>query len=257
MPPKKGDARDAWPTSSDRRSARRLGQVLPRIPPQRHRKGVHPAVRRRDPVDRCRGARLVSSRRRPRGNTRHSDRVLAPPGRHDGDRMIEPSSPPAPAQAAPGASGTAPPGPRLPTARPPASAPRPVSLPNARKGYKLTLWVSATTETGQADVHGLLQLDGADPIPFCHLKDVQNPLVRALQEAFLAVERVRARPPRMSAPPATPATPTRPRAPMPPVPSAPPTAAPATTPAPPATPPTPAASVPARKRAPVDQPSLF
>jgi hypothetical protein len=73
-------------------------------------------------------------------------------------------------------------------------------VPNARKGYKLTLWVSATSETGVADVHGLLQLDGADPIPFCRLKSVQKPLLRALQEAHLAVERARIQPPRMCAP---------------------------------------------------------
>jgi len=101
-----------------------------------------------------------------------------------------------------------------PTTTPTGRAP----VPNARKGYKLTLWVSATSETGAADVHGLLQLDGADPIPFCRLKGVQNPLLRALQEAHLAVERARARPPRMSAPQAT-AAPT-PRPPRPTVPPA-------------------------------------
>jgi hypothetical protein len=79
-------------------------------------------------------------------------------------------------------------------------------VPNARKGYKLTLWVTATTEAGLADVHGLLQLDGADPVPFCHLKGVQNPLARALQEAYMAVVRVRAKPPRMGAPPVVAAT---------------------------------------------------
>jgi hypothetical protein len=81
-----------------------------------------------------------------------------------------------------------------------ASTPRTSALPNSRKGYKLTLVVSPTTEAGLADAHGMLQLDGADPIPFCRLKDVQNPLARALQEAFLAVERVRAKPPKMAAP---------------------------------------------------------
>jgi hypothetical protein len=73
-------------------------------------------------------------------------------------------------------------------------------VPNSRKGYKLTLVVSAISEAGLADAHGMLQLDGADPVPFCRLKNVQNPLARALQEAFLAVERVRAKPPKMVTP---------------------------------------------------------
>lgn len=60
---------------------------------------------------------------------------------------------------------------------------RPTPVPSACKGYKLTLWVSAMSEAGLADVHGLLQLDGADPVPFCHIKEVPNPLARALQEA--------------------------------------------------------------------------
>ena len=77
---------------------------------------------------------------------------------------------------------------------------KPSTVPNAGKGYKLTLWVTATTEAGTADVNGLLQLDGADPTPFCQLKSVNNPLARALQEAFVAVERARARPPKMTAP---------------------------------------------------------
>src|SRR5918912_1306573 len=114
-------------------------------------------------------------------------------------------------------TGTAPPRPHPKTAQAPGLAPRPAAVPNARKGYKLTLWVSAMTEAGLADVHGLLQLDGADPIPFCQLKGVPNPLGRALQEAFVAVERVRARPPRMSAPPAAAAAPSgaRPQAAVP------------------------------------------
>jgi hypothetical protein len=88
-----------------------------------------------------------------------------------------------------------------PTGSPPAAAQaKPATIPNTRRGFKLTLWVSSTTEVGLADVHGFLQLDGADPVPFCRLKDVPNPLARALQEAFVAVERVRARPPRMTAP---------------------------------------------------------
>jgi hypothetical protein len=86
------------------------------------------------------------------------------------------------------------------TAKASARPSRPGSVPNQRKGYKLTLWVSTTSVDGLADVHGLLQLDGADPVPFCHLRDVQNPLAGALQEAYAAVERVRARPPGMSAP---------------------------------------------------------
>jgi len=80
------------------------------------------------------------------------------------------------------------------------AANKPATIPNARKGYKLTLWVSGATDLGLADVHGLLQLDGADPIPFCQLKNVDKPLARALQEAFVAVERTRAKPPKMTAP---------------------------------------------------------
>jgi hypothetical protein len=114
--------------------------------------------------------------------------------------VTEPDSPPLPAQAAPGASGTAPPGRGASIAQPPATPPRPATVPNARKGYKLTLWVAATTDTGVCDVNGLLQLDGADPVPFCQLKAVRNPLARALQEAYVAIERVRAKPPRMAAP---------------------------------------------------------
>jgi hypothetical protein len=128
-----------------------------------------------------------------------------------------------------------------------------MGVPNARKGYKLTLWVSATSEAGLADVHGLLQLDGADPIPFCQLKSVQNPLARALQEAFVAVERVRARPPRMTAPPAPPATSPRPQAAAP----SPARAAPATPPASPARFAPPDAATPTTRTAPVAQPSLF
>ena len=48
------------------------------------------------------------------------------------------------------------------------------------------------SEAGYADVHGLIQLDGADPTPFCRLKAVPSPLVRALQEAYVAVEQMRA-----------------------------------------------------------------
>jgi len=66
-----------------------------------------------------------------------------------------------------------------------AAASRPGAVPNGRKGDKLTLWVSSASEVGLADVHGLLQLDGADPVPFCQLRDVQNPLAGALQEATL------------------------------------------------------------------------
>lgn len=113
-------------------------------------------------------------------------------------------------------AGAPPPTPAATTPSPPALARpasgaqpatiKPSTVPNARKGYKLTLWVSPVTDLGLADVHGLLQLDGADPIPFCQLKRVDNPLARALQEGFLAVERARARPPKMTAPaPAAPA----------------------------------------------------
>jgi hypothetical protein len=111
--------------------------------------------------------------------------------------MSEPSGP-APAASPPNVA------PEPNTARPPATTSRQPPVPSARKGYKLTLWVSATSESGLADVHGLIQLDGADPTPFCRLKAVPNPLARALQEAYVAVEQVRAKPPRMAAPsPAT------------------------------------------------------
>ena len=156
------------------------------------------------------------------------------------------------ASGAPPASGS------TPSAPPPAgtnAAARSTSVPSARKGYKLTLWVSATTEAGLADVHGLLQLDGTDPIPFCQLKGVPNPLSRALQEAFVAVEQVRAKPPRMTAPPAAPAAPTGAR-PQAAVPSARPAAPAAPPELPAASPATPPAS-PTRKPAPVAQPSLF
>ena len=121
--------------------------------------------------------------------------------------VTEPDSPPPPAQAAPVASGTDLPGPGASTAQPPFTPPKPATVPNARKGYKLTLWVSATTDAGVSDVNGLLQLDGADSVPFCMLKAVRNPLARALQEAYLAIERVRAKPPRMAAPSAGPVAP--------------------------------------------------
>jgi hypothetical protein len=115
--------------------------------------------------------------------------------------------------AAPPVGETAPPPAQGVTAAQPPTSHKPTTIPNARKGYKLTLWVTASDETGLADVNGLVQLDGADPIPFCHLKGVQNPLARALQEAYVAIERVRARPPKMVAPAVTPAAPpTAPRA---------------------------------------------
>ncbi len=120
------------------------------------------------------------------------------------------------------ASGTAPPPAQEVTTAQPTTSHKPTSIPNARKGYKLTLWVTASDDTGLADVNGLVQLDGADPVPFCHLKGVQNPLARALQEAYVAVERVRARPPKMVAPAVTPAVPpTAPRAKVAPAASAP------------------------------------
>ena len=83
---------------------------------------------------------------------------------------------------------------------PAASHDRPRALPNTRNGFKLTLWISSTDENGLADAHGFVQLDGADPVPFCRLKAVPNPLSRALQEAYIAIESVRAKPPHMSAP---------------------------------------------------------
>jgi len=125
--------------------------------------------------------------------------------------MPEPGPSSAPAGAATPARAPSPPAPARPAAAVAqrAAAPnKPAAIPNARKGYKLTLWVTATTEAGLADVNGLVQLDGADPFPFCQLKSVNNPLARALQEAFVAVERARARPPKMTAlaasPPAAP-----------------------------------------------------
>ena len=165
-------------------------------------------------------------------------------------------------------AGAAPPTPTARTASPPdptrpatpagaqPAANKPATVPNARKGYKLTLWVTATTEVGLADVNGLLQLDGADPTPFCQLKSVNNPLARALQEAFVAVERARARPPKMTAPaPAPPASPAA-------VPQ-PPATRPNTTPhktasaVPPTAPALLPAGSPTRSKLPAAQPSLF
>jgi hypothetical protein len=125
---------------------------------------------------------------------------------------------------------------------------RPRALPNARKGFKLTLWISSTDDNGLADAHGFLQLDGADPVPFCRLKAVPNPLARALQEAYIAIETVRAKPPQMN-PPITsqvrPTTATQRRA-------TPATASPAHQPAEPVARPTVAKTTAARA-----QPSLF
>jgi hypothetical protein len=166
----------------------------------------------------------------------------------------------APAGAARPARAASPPA----TARPAApagaqpAANKPATVPNARKGYKLTLWVTATTEVGLADVNGLLQLDGADPTPFCQLKSVNNPLARALQEAFVAVERARARPPKMTAPAPAPASPAAPAA----VPQ-PPATRPNTTPhktastVPPTAPAPLSAGSPTRSTLPAAQPSLF
>ncbi len=160
-------------------------------------------------------------------------------------------------------AGAAPPTRAAPAPARPASAGgaqsaanKPATVPNARKGYKLTLWVTATTEAGLADVNGLVQLDGADPIPFCQLKSVNNPLARALQEAFVAVERARARPPKMTAPaPSPPAAP--PAVPQPP------TARPHNTPhkaasaVAPAVPALLSAGSPTPSKSPAAQPSLF
>jgi hypothetical protein len=137
------------------------------------------------------------------------------------------------------------------------------SVSNARKGYRLTLWVSASSEAGLADVHGLLQLDGADPIPFCQLKGVQNPLARAWQEAFLAVAQVRAKPPKMSAaapgPPGAPAPLPAGPVPLPPSAAAAPTSPPAAgaQPQAPASAPPSAAAPATNTAAPQAQPSLF
>jgi hypothetical protein len=104
--------------------------------------------------------------------------------------VTEPDSPPLTAQAPPVGSGTPPPAPGASTAQPPITPPKPATVPN-----------------GVSDVNGLLQLDGADPVQFCVLKAVRNPLARALQEAYVAIERVRAKPPRMAAPSAGPGAP--------------------------------------------------
>jgi hypothetical protein len=101
-----------------------------------------------------------------------------------------------------------------------------------------------------ADVHGLVQLDGADPVPFCQLKQVHNPLAQALQEAYLAIDRIRARPPRMAAPaPAAPAV-RRPE-------SAPASPKAAASPPPIPTPHQPPATANPPKQKPVGQQSLF
>jgi hypothetical protein len=172
-----------------------------------------------------------------------------------------PSSAPAgAAPLSPAARAARPPAPARPAAAvgaQRAAAPnKPAAIPNARKGYKLTLWVSETSEAGVADVNGLVQLDGADPTPFCQLKSVNNPLARALQEAFVAVERARARPPKMTAPaPASPAAPAA--VPQPPV------TRPNNTPhktasaVPPTAPALLSAGSPTRSKLPAAQPSLF
>jgi hypothetical protein len=163
--------------------------------------------------------------------------------------------PPSPPDSPRPTATAAPPGAGAPA--PIASTPKTTAVPNSRKGYKLTLVVSVISEAGLADAHGMLQLDGADPVPFCRLKDVQNPLARALQEAFLAVERVRAKPPKMVTPtvvtPAAPVSTARP-APHP-------RPAPRNQPSPPqpAPPPTRASgpSAPPKQAPPVGQPTLF
>jgi len=135
------------------------------------------------------------------------------------------------------------------------SAPKTAALPNSRKGYKLTLVVSPTSEAGLADAHGMLQLDGADPVPFCRLKNVANPLATALQDAFLKLERVRAKPPKMVAPtvPTPPAAAGTQRPTTHPTPSAQQSPGqPAGTPTRPAGPP-----APPKQAAPVGQPTLF
>jgi len=127
--------------------------------------------------------------------------------------ISDPTAPSSPTETPPDLSATAPTGPGSTGTETPVIAAKPASIRNAPKGYhRVTLWVTASTEVGLADVHGLVQLDGADPVPFCQLKGVQNPLARALQEAYIAVERVRARPPRMVSPPVAPVASPRPRA---------------------------------------------
>jgi len=87
-------------------------------------------------------------------------------------------------------------------------AAKPATIPNARKGYKLTLWVSATGRPGVSDVNGLLQLDGAT-VPFCVLKRSAIRSLERLQEAYVAIERVRASLHDMAAPSAGPRRRTR------------------------------------------------
>src|SRR5258707_109414 len=77
--------------------------------------------------------------------------------------ITEPDSPPPPAQAAPVASGTALPGPGASTAQPPITPPKPLTVPNSRKGYKLTLWVSATT----GDCGPLVHISRRAALPAC------------------------------------------------------------------------------------------
>jgi len=172
--------------------------------------------------------------------------------------MPEPSAPAQSVSTAKPAPSAAPAANTAPTC---ATAGRLPPVPNARKGYKLTLWISATSDIGAADVHGLLQLDGADPIPFCRMKAVSNPLARALQEAYIAVERARAKPPKMAvpspSPPSAPASPPQAGAPraVGATPSPPRVSAPILPVAPARTPAAPTAGP--KTTEPVAQPSLF
>src|SRR5579859_4086306 len=140
------------------------------------------------------GARAAWSLPRPSRPHRNQTTVANAP---DGAVVVV-DDPPSPPDSPRPTATAAPPGAGAPAAT--ASTPKTTAVPNSRKGYKLTLVVSAISEAGLADAHGMLQLDGADPVPFCRLKNVRNPLARALQEAFLAVERVRAKPPKMVTP---------------------------------------------------------
>src|ERR1700730_1132883 len=163
--------------------------------------------------------------------------------------------PPSPPTSAPPTATAAPAAARPATAT--TSTSKTSALPNGRKGYKLTLVVSATSEAGLADAHGMLQLDGADPVPFCRLKNVQNPLAGALQDAHLAIQRARAKPPKIAAPsvPAALAPVARQRPvppPRPPPRAQEPPSRPAAASTRPAGPP-----APPKQAAPVDQPALF
>ena len=147
-----------------------------------------------------------------------------------------------------------------PAARPAAattSTPKTSRCPTAARAANSRLSSQRPAKRGWPMRTACFSLDGADPGPVLPLKNVQNPLARALQDAHLAIQRARAKPPKMAAPsvPAAPAPVGRQR-PVPPrargtraqeSPSRP--AAASARPAGPPAPP--------KQAAPVDQPALF